>query len=518
MPTPKSVPDVQRFLGMVNYLGSFIDNLSSKNKNLRDLLKKDIPWHWDSIHEQEFNNLKTELTKTPVLTYFDPKRQLTSSVDVSGYALGATILHDRNPITYASASLTDAQRNYAQIEKELLAILFGCTRFHQYIYGLSILVETDHKSLVSLFKKPLYQIPARLQRFMLRLQAYDLTVQYRPGKFLLRDKMLHRLHESHMGIQRYQNLAKSSIYWPNINNDIYNLISNCETCVKFQNSNLKQELKSHDMVEIPWFKVGCNKFEFNKKPYLLVVDYYSKFIEIDLLNSGYGSLQVITKLKSIFARHGILQIFISDNGPPYNSKEFKQFCRDWNIEHKTSSPYLPRSNGLAERSIQTIKKLLTKCEETKNDPYVALLHYRTTQTNGMPSPAQLLMSRSLTTKIPAITRNFEPKIINTYEYKKRLQKQNQNSSKYYNRVSRNLKPVKPGEKVMFKKNPTSVWFPGVITQNCKEPRSFIVQDSEGVLYRRNREHILKRKQEKQKVDIDLDRRTVVQLNRLNYNN
>lgn len=78
--------------------------------------------------------------------------------------------------------MTESQQNYAQIEKELFAILFGCTRFHKFVYGSKVLVETDHKPLVSLFDKPLYKIPARLQRFMLRLQLYNLSVAYKPGK------------------------------------------------------------------------------------------------------------------------------------------------------------------------------------------------------------------------------------------------------------------------------------------------------------------------------------------------
>ena len=184
MPKPTSVQELQRFLGMVNYLGSFIENMSSKNKNLRNLLKQDICWQWDQVHEREFENLKNEITKAPVLVYFDPNKPLTSSVDSSKFAVGATIMHGKNPIAYASASLTSTQVNYAQIEKELFAILFGCTKFHQYIFGLKVTVETDHKPLVTLFNKPLFKIPARLQRFMLRLQCYDLNVIYRPGKYL----------------------------------------------------------------------------------------------------------------------------------------------------------------------------------------------------------------------------------------------------------------------------------------------------------------------------------------------
>lgn len=184
MSIPENVTELQRFLGMVNYLGGFIENLSLKNKNLRQLLKKDISWHWNDSHDKEFRNLKLEITKTPVLTYFDPNKQLILTVDASKYAVGAAILHDKNPIAYASASLTSAQSSYAQIEKELFAILFGCVRFHQYIYGNKVNVETDHKPLVTLLDKPSYKIPSRLQRFMLRLQCYNLNVFYKPGKYL----------------------------------------------------------------------------------------------------------------------------------------------------------------------------------------------------------------------------------------------------------------------------------------------------------------------------------------------
>jgi len=147
MPSPKSVKELQRFMGMANYLGSFIDNLSSKIKHLRDLLKPDTDWQWQDIHEKEFQKLKIELTKGPVLTFFDFKKPITLSVDASKFAVGATILHGPNPILYASASLASKQENYAQLEKQLFVILFGCTKFHQYLYGLKILVETDHKPL-----------------------------------------------------------------------------------------------------------------------------------------------------------------------------------------------------------------------------------------------------------------------------------------------------------------------------------------------------------------------------------
>lgn len=109
---------------------------------------------------------------------------LTLSVDASQKGLGAVILQVGKPIAYASRAMTINQQRYAQIEKETLAIVYGCEKFHQYIFGRKVLVETDHKPLQAIFRKPLYQIPPRLQLLLLSLQKYDLSVQYKQGKLM----------------------------------------------------------------------------------------------------------------------------------------------------------------------------------------------------------------------------------------------------------------------------------------------------------------------------------------------
>ena len=133
---PKNKEELQRFLGMVTYLAKFIPNYSQVAAPLRLLLETDIEWHWTAKQTESFETLKELISNTPVLLYFDPKKQVILSVDASSKGIGAVLFQDNQPVAYASKSLTTCQQNYTQIEKEMLAIVIGCTRFHDYIYGL----------------------------------------------------------------------------------------------------------------------------------------------------------------------------------------------------------------------------------------------------------------------------------------------------------------------------------------------------------------------------------------------
>lgn len=167
---------------MVQYLSKFILNLSDISASLRKLLKDDVQWHWEEEQRESFIKKKNLLTNAPALKFFDVQKPVTLSVDTSSEGIGAVILQDNKPVAYGSRAFTDAQKRYAQIEKELLAIVYGCEKFHQYIYGKEVGVESDHKPLESIFKKSLHQAPPRLQRMLLRLQRYTLKVAYKPGK------------------------------------------------------------------------------------------------------------------------------------------------------------------------------------------------------------------------------------------------------------------------------------------------------------------------------------------------
>ena len=135
IPEPQNRTELQRFMGTVNYLGKLIPNLSGINQPLRQLLQKDIVWHWEEAQQQSFDELKRAITTAPVLAYYDEKEDIVLSVDSSKDALGACVLQNGHPIAYASKSLNKCEQNYAQIEKEMAAIVFGATKFHEYIYA-----------------------------------------------------------------------------------------------------------------------------------------------------------------------------------------------------------------------------------------------------------------------------------------------------------------------------------------------------------------------------------------------
>ena len=186
MPKPTDVNSLQRLLGLIKYLAQYIPNESAITEPLRELLKKDAEWDWQPEHDKAIERLKAVLTSKPALAFYDVNEPVTIQADASQSGLGACLMQKGKPVAYASRAMTSAEQNYAQIEKEMLAICFATSKFHQYMYGKpSVSVQTDHKPLESILKKPLCNAPPRLQRLMLRLQPYDLVVHYVPGKYII---------------------------------------------------------------------------------------------------------------------------------------------------------------------------------------------------------------------------------------------------------------------------------------------------------------------------------------------
>ena len=171
MPAPTDKARVQRLLGLAQYLSKFLPRLSDITKPLRELTQNEVEWTWGTAQEEALDSLKKAVVTTPVLPYYNLEEEVTLQCDASQFGLGAALLQNGQPVAYASRALTCAETRYAQIEKELLAIVFACEGFEPYVNGRDIVhVETGHKPLEPIFVKELKAAPKRLQRMLLRLQ------------------------------------------------------------------------------------------------------------------------------------------------------------------------------------------------------------------------------------------------------------------------------------------------------------------------------------------------------------
>ncbi|XP_018404140.1 PREDICTED: uncharacterized protein LOC108780822 [Cyphomyrmex costatus] len=191
--------------------------------------------------------------------------------------------------------------------------------------------------------------------------------------------------------------------------DIEEMISKCTICERYSNANTKEPLISHEIPKVPFEKVASDILQFREENYLVLQDYYSKWLEIIKLKNKTG-LEVIGKLKTVFATHGIPSILICDN-QPYNSHEFKEFSKKWLFKIVTSSPNYPRSNGLAERAVQTAKKILEKSKQENIEMEAALLEYRNMPISGLDvPPAQIMFNRRVKTKVPVHVKLLQPAV------------------------------------------------------------------------------------------------------------
>lgn len=223
MAPPTCVQELQSFLGMATYMSPFIKNASSLTAPLRDLTTKDSEFEWSASHQRAFDSIKSAICEEVTLAYFDPQKPITLQVDSSLKGLGAALIQEGKPVAFASKALTETESRYANIERELLAVVYGCERFHTYLYGQSFTVESDHKPLASIHLKHLTSAPPRLQRMLLRLQPYDLCIKYKPGKDMLLADALSRLSPEESGPVADMDVRIHSVF-PQFTEDLFTQI------------------------------------------------------------------------------------------------------------------------------------------------------------------------------------------------------------------------------------------------------------------------------------------------------
>ena len=290
-----------------------------------------------------------------------------------------------------------------------------------------------------------------------------------------REEILKLILEGYLGLNRCKMRAKETMYWPGMNEQLEQLILNCQLCLKYSRSKDKitpNMALGHEIPSVPWSKVATDIFHFNSKSYLFVVDYTSRFPIVREIKSM--SAQYITEhFGLIFSEYGWPDTLISDNGPCYVAETFTSLMKEYAVNHITSSSHYPQSNGLAEKFVQIVKNLFYKVKDEGTDIYKCLMIYHNIPLASMSkSPMQMLQERSARSQLP---------MSNAACRQLGIAAEQTTASKNQHLPSHDLHT---GQEVMCQDSITKRWFPTTIKALCPGPRSYQIQTSEGVIYRR----------------------------------
>ena len=584
-PTPANVQQLRSFLGLINYYGKFIPNLATLLHPLNALLHTSRNWHWSPECAQAFQSAKDQIISAQVLTHYNPDLPMTLAADASSYGVGAVISHvlpdqSERPIAFASRTLTSSERNYSQLEREALSLIFGIQKFHRYLYGRKFTLITDHKPLTTILgpKKGIPSLAAaRLQRWAMQLAAYDYDIRYKPtadhgnadclsrlplpsaapscnthgsttfnigqvqslpvtareiqkatrrdatlGKVYryvqegwpsqvadelkpygsrateltveggclmwgirvvipkgLQPQVLKSLHANHPGISRMKAIARSHFWWEGLDKEIETLGKSCQSCQSNQANPTVAPLHPWVWPDAPWERIHVDfAGPFLGHMFFVVIDAHSKWPEVIMMTST-TSEKTIEALRSMFARHGLPEQLVSDNGPQFTSSEFSQFLRDNCIKHILSAPYHPASNGLAERFVQTLKHALKAGEREGKTLHHRLaeflFEYRSTPhaTTNAP-PSELFLKRRLRTRFD-LMRPSTKEYVSSKQAEQKLHHDKQVKSR----------SLIPGALVMVRNfSGSNKWIPGIIIKKLG-PVTYHVEVAHGQILKRH---------------------------------
>ena len=319
----------------------------------------------------------------------------------------------------------------------------------------------------------------------------------------LKQKYLIQIHQGHQGIEACRSRAREFVFWVNINNDLKEMVEKCDICQSQQNSTPIVQKYISEVPPHPWHTLGSDLFYFQRIDFLVVVDYFSKYLIVRKIPSSTSSA-VIKELGMIFSEFGKPQIFRSDNGPCYSSQEFKFFMQNWLVEHRTSSPHYPQSNGLAESMVKVSKNLIEKAVRQDLPWNRLLLDYRCPPISSeIPSPAEILFGRKLRSSIS---------ILPSQVMNDRISKQRELIAKKEGKFYTNVKdfqdrikalPFEAGQNVWLQNSDSRKYEEAVIREKCREPNSYMVQiPATGQCFRRNSNFIKPRQTDKNSVSTD----------------
>ena len=517
-PSPTNIKQVQSFVGLCNFFSKFIPKFSDVMNPFYELLKKGATFVWGKSQQDSFDKVKMIFANDAMLQIFNPDYETVLECDGSGYGIGAVLLQRKSPdhsykaVEYASRSLNKAEKQYSNIERECLSIVFGVEKFKKYLLGSRFSILNDQKPLTKLLNNNA-GVPStcssRIQRWYLKLSQFNYNFIYSKGKnnvtsdFLsrmplpqssnihepydmvfaidslenlsidsqlieketdsdpilvelknvlkagqkidndsplkmyknyvskmsilhgcimyanrvlipmsLRKKVMDLIHEGHPGIVAMKNIARSLIWFPEIDRKIERFVRMCHEC----QMNRAVPPKIHTKwpkPQHPWSRIHIDHFFYKNKIFLLAIDSYSKYIEVEIVKSV-NTEQTVNAMKLIFSRNGLCNVLVSDNSTSFTGEIFQNFLKKFKIQHVTSPPFMPASNGQAERGVQVVKNLLKKCNQNlsiEDQLGKVLFYYRTTPHNVTNiAPCVLLNNRKYIT----LNERINPKFNNVY--------------------------------------------------------------------------------------------------------
>ncbi|XP_043229845.1 uncharacterized protein K02A2.6-like isoform X2 [Amphibalanus amphitrite] len=476
---PASLQELRAFLGLVQYYSRFLPRLSTVAAPMYELEKKDVKWAWGERQKFSFQETKDLLAVAPVLVHYQQDKPLVLTADASPYGVAAVLSHPDpqtgadQPIAFASRSLTPAERNYSQLDREALAIIFGVSKYHQYVYGRKFVIKTDHKPLLGLLAPgkclPMVVSP-RVLRWKLTLTGYDFDLQFVPGREIANADGLSRLP-----------LPDTDGEFP-VPADVVNLMEEMSHLVTAQQLAIATRRDPVlSAVYRPWQRLHIDYAGPMEGGHwlLIIVDSYSKWVDVHITTSTSAAV-TIDRLRQTFACHGLPLVLVSDNATAFASSEFSAFLKGNGIKHLFSPPRHPSSNGQAEAMVKVVKNALrNRTGSLQTRLHRFLLSYRTSPHSSTGrSPAELLFGRPLRTRLDVC----KPSLRETVELKQHAWK-NARDSHCTDRQFMVGDPVY----VCLIPGPGAPWVPGVVTaaggQICT------VQLADGRIFTRHRDHV-----------------------------
>ena len=295
---------------------------------------------------------------------------------------------------------------------------------------------------------------------------------------LEREKVLREVHEGHQGETKCIRRAAEVIWWPGMSRDIREMVKECIKCEEFRRKP-REPLLSTPLPEKPWWRIAIDLFEKDGLNYLVVVDYYSRYISVHELKDSTDARTIVSELEKLFCMIGVPNTIVSDNGPQFIAEIFERFVNKWDIEHITSAPKFPQSNGEAERAVQTVKNLMRKSLNLQ----AALCAYRDTPLANGYSPSQLLFNRSMNSMGIMSGKQVDVGRLRNFE---RIQREKQTFNYNRRHTASDRSPLKIEQHVVVRE-PQKKPSPAVVV--ATQGREVVVENQQHNLIRRNRSQI-----------------------------